>query len=82
MGSTTASSATVAATGEQPARRVRWTGAALVVALLLGISTGLARGGVEHRYVAADLHAILMVLGLLALAVWLGCRRRAGEVAT
>jgi hypothetical protein len=35
------------------------------VALLLGMYTGLARGGVEHRFVAADLHAILMVLGFL-----------------
>lgn len=33
--------------------------------LLLGIYTGLARGGVEHRFVAADLHAVLMVLGFL-----------------
>ncbi len=35
------------------------------IALLLGIYTGLARGGVEHRFVAADLHAVLMVLGFL-----------------
>lgn len=32
---------------------------------LLGVYTGLARGGVEHRFVAADLHGILMVLGFL-----------------
>lgn len=35
------------------------------VALLLGIYTGLARGGIEHRFVPADLHAVLMVLGFL-----------------
>jgi hypothetical protein len=35
------------------------------VALLLGTYTGLARGGIEHRFVAADLHAVLMVLGFL-----------------
>lgn len=35
------------------------------IALLLGLYTGLARGGVEHRFVAADLHGILMVLGFL-----------------
>lgn len=35
------------------------------LALLLGIYTGLARGGVGHRFVAADLHAVLMVLGFL-----------------
>jgi hypothetical protein len=35
------------------------------LALLLGTYTGLARGGVEHRFVAADLHAVLMVLGFL-----------------
>lgn len=33
--------------------------------LLLGSYTGLARGGVEHRFVDADLHAVLMVLGFL-----------------
>ncbi len=32
-------------------------------ALVLGIYTGLARGGIEHRFIAADLHAVLMVLG-------------------
>jgi len=31
--------------------------------LVLGIYTGLARGGIEHRFIAADLHAVLMVLG-------------------
>jgi hypothetical protein len=35
------------------------------LALLLGTYTGLARGGIEHRFVAADLHAVLMVLGFL-----------------
>ena len=35
------------------------------IALLLGIYTGLARSGVAHRFVSADLHAILMVLGFL-----------------
>jgi len=33
--------------------------------LLLGTYTGLARGGIEHRFVAADLHGIVMVLGFL-----------------
>ncbi len=33
------------------------------IALVLGIYTGLARGGIEHRFIAADLHAVLMVLG-------------------
>jgi hypothetical protein len=35
------------------------------VGLLLGVYTGLARGGIEHRFVRADLHGILMVLGFL-----------------
>jgi hypothetical protein len=35
------------------------------VALLLGVYTGLGRGGIEHRFVGADLHGILMVLGFL-----------------
>jgi hypothetical protein len=34
-------------------------------ALLLGVYTGLGRGGIEHRFVGADLHGILMVLGFL-----------------
>ncbi len=33
--------------------------------LLLGTYTGLARAGVGHRFVAADLHAVVMVLGFL-----------------
>lgn len=35
------------------------------VALVLGMYTGLARGGIEHRFVGADLHAVLMALGFL-----------------
>ncbi|MEX2548713.1 MAG: hypothetical protein WD638_00695 [Nitriliruptoraceae bacterium] len=35
------------------------------IALVLGMYTGLARGGIEHRFVAADLHAVLMVFGFL-----------------
>ncbi|MEX2532742.1 MAG: hypothetical protein WD360_02120 [Nitriliruptoraceae bacterium] len=33
--------------------------------LILGMYTGLARAGVSHRFVAADLHGVLMVLGFL-----------------
>lgn len=33
--------------------------------LILGMYTGLARAGVSHRFVAADLHGLLMVLGFL-----------------
>lgn len=33
--------------------------------LVLGMYTGLARAGVSHRFVAADLHGLLMVLGFL-----------------
>jgi hypothetical protein len=33
--------------------------------LVLGTYTGLARGGVGHRFVAADVHGIVMVLGFL-----------------
>lgn len=35
------------------------------IALVLGIYAGLARGGIEHRFLSADLHAILMVFGFL-----------------
>lgn len=44
-------------------RRLALVGGGL--GLLLGIYTGLARGGIEHRFVGADLHAVLMVLGFL-----------------
>lgn len=37
--------------------------------LLLGTYTGLARGGTDHRLVAADLHGPLMVLGFLGTLV-------------
>ena len=59
-------------------RRLALVGGGL--AFLLGVYTGLARGGVEHRFVGADLHAVLMVLGFLgtlialARAVTLGAR--------
>jgi len=33
--------------------------------LILGTYTGLARAGIEHRFVAADLHGVIMVLGFL-----------------
>ncbi|MFU8841532.1 MAG: hypothetical protein ACNA8R_12570 [Nitriliruptoraceae bacterium] len=33
--------------------------------LLLGTYTGLARGGVGHRFAPADLHGVVMVLGFL-----------------
>lgn len=39
------------------------------VGLLLGVYTGLARGGTDHRYVAADLHGLLMVLGFLGTVI-------------
>jgi hypothetical protein len=35
------------------------------IALLLGTYTGLARGGIQHRFVGADLHGVVMVLGFL-----------------
>jgi hypothetical protein len=35
------------------------------VGLLLGTYTGLARGGIQHRFVAADIHGVVMVLGFL-----------------
>jgi hypothetical protein len=35
------------------------------VGLTLGMYTGLARAGTPHRWVAADLHGLLMVLGFL-----------------
>ena len=35
------------------------------VGLLLGTYTGLARAGIDHRFVAADLHGVVMVLGFL-----------------
>jgi hypothetical protein len=38
------------------------------IALVLGVYTGLARGGIDHRFVAADLHAVLMVFGFLGTA--------------
>lgn len=34
-------------------------------ALVLGLYTGLARGGIGHRFVGADLHGVFMVLGFL-----------------
>jgi hypothetical protein len=39
------------------------------IALVLGTYTGLARAGIEHRFVAADLHAVLMVLGFLGTVI-------------
>ena len=35
------------------------------VALAQGTYTGLGRAGIEHRFIAADLHAVIMVLGFL-----------------
>ena len=35
------------------------------IGLILGTYTGLARAGIEHRFVAADLHGVIMVLGFL-----------------
>lgn len=35
------------------------------IGLLLGTYTGLGRGGIQHRFVAADLHGVIMVLGFL-----------------
>ncbi|MFP4635840.1 MAG: hypothetical protein ACLFRD_08265 [Nitriliruptoraceae bacterium] len=39
------------------------------VGLLLGVYTGLARAGIEHRFVTADLHAVIMVLGFLGTVI-------------
>jgi len=36
-----------------------------VIGLVLGTYTGLARAGIEHRFVPADLHGVIMVLGFL-----------------
>lgn len=33
--------------------------------LIVGTYTGLARAGIEHRFVSADLHGVVMVLGFL-----------------
>ncbi len=46
-------------------------------ALVLGVYTGLARGGIEHRFIAADLHAVLMALGFFGTVIALA---RAAEV--
>lgn len=35
------------------------------VGLILGTYTGLARAGIDHRFVAADIHGVVMVLGFL-----------------
>lgn len=70
MQATIAQGATrAAAGGHHTGRAVRRLRLVLLcgggLGLLLGIYTGLARGGIEHRFVAADLHGLLMVLGFL-----------------
>ena len=39
------------------------------IGLAQGTYTGLARAGIEHRFVAADLHAVIMVLGFLGTVI-------------
>lgn len=42
---------------------------AVVLPVLLGTYTGLGRAGVQHRFVAADLHAVIMVFGVVGTLV-------------
>lgn len=39
------------------------------IGLVLGVYTGLGRAGIEHRFVAADLHGVIMVLGFLGTVI-------------
>lgn len=38
---------------------------AVALVVLVGTYTGLGRAGVQHRFVAADLHAVIMVFGVV-----------------
>ncbi len=39
------------------------------IGLAQGTYTGLGRAGIEHRFIAADLHAVIMVLGFLGTVI-------------
>ncbi len=39
------------------------------IGLVLGVYTGLGRAGIEHRFVAPDLHGVIMVLGFLGTVI-------------